>query len=247
MAGAFLVRTALAKSALVSPPRAHRKRLESGRPVLKSEGSGRGVAALGPPSLSPGRCPPRLILDTGAAGRYKRGDHRGLASSGQHGVREVLGAPRGVLQPAALPDGGPAKGDTQDGPGWLSIPAGPRSCARRPPFGPGMADPKWGPRGLGEPAPDSSSRGLTPQAPSFPSGADPPPAPSGGPTHSARFTHAPRGLGRLPQASFHPPFPQDVLLLKMFLLGQDIGFQVVLLHIDVYLCSNPWFTKQVVG
>lgn len=58
----------------------------------------------------------------------------------QHGVREVLGAPRGVLQPPAVSDGGPAEGDTQDGPGGKSILAswlGRGGCARSPGVEPG--------------------------------------------------------------------------------------------------------------
>lgn len=72
-------------------------------PVKMSGGSGCGIAALDPPLFPPG---PPPHLHRRASWRYQGGSPRGFTFCFQYGVREVLGTPGGVLQPAALPDWG---------------------------------------------------------------------------------------------------------------------------------------------
>ena len=181
-------------------------------------------------------------MQEGARLRFRRGELRDpTVRCRQHGVREVLGAPWGVLQPSALPDGGPAEGDTRNGPGGLSIPASPRN---------------------GEAARDRWLLGLTGRAHNRaqrlrPASARPlelPPSLRGTDPYHVRRPHLPslvhlplpQYLARLPLCPRHSPNPQVVLLLKMFLFVKDIGFQVVgftfrsVPEIDFFMSCNTW-------
>lgn len=78
------------------------------------------------PASSP--CPPPRRLNTGGSGTSRQVSPE--PGSRKDGVRQVSRPPGGVLQPAAIPHGRPAKFHTQDGPGKPSILAPSQACGR---------------------------------------------------------------------------------------------------------------------
>lgn len=174
------------------------------------------------PRSGPASAPPQpsrllgLILRRVPAGVLQRCvgiERRAPAALRQHGVCEVLGAPRGVLQPPALPDGGPAEGDTQDGPGGPSILAsrlGRGGCARCPGLGPGRQGPQSRARG-------AASGCQTPLAPSS-RGSRPAPLLAAPPAQpgSAFLTPNPAQLADVPSAGLLLSPPPSLRGLKCF-------------------------------